>query len=280
MAKFRAVITPSGLLVWSAAAFVILACIARFAQAPSFWLDEAWIAVQLRDPSFESIFARLNRGLYFPRLYLSCIAALREVLGYRIWVLRLIPSLAFIAATVCWARLLAKRSGPLLSAGLLSGALLIGSSFWLDQAIQLKQYSFDVLVALIPFLLNDSFYEDALSRGRNKSKLALLTLPCILSYTYPMALLARVSGWYVQHLRYRGWRVCWRGPSLLIGLAALGLISVYVSDYQFSLKDNASYFSYWEKCILGVPFEQINGPIASRLRSPRRRRVNRGVRLA
>ncbi len=232
-------------------------------QAPSFWLDESWIAVELRDPSLQSIFSRLQKGLYFPRLYLTCIAGLRELLGYKIWVLRLIPSLFFIAATVLWARLLIKRSGSSLWASLLAGTLLIGSFFWLDQAIQLKQYSFDVLVALIPFLLNDKFYEDALLRGSNKAKLALLTLPCFLSYTYPMALLARVFGWYLQHLRHRGWKLCWRAVSLLVGFIALGFLSMYITDYQFNFKDSHSYFSYWDKCILS---SQLQEGIGSGLR--------------
>lgn len=251
------------LFVWIAATFVILVCIVRFIEAPSFSLDEAWIAVDLRDPSLESIFSRLPKGLFFPRLYLSCIAGFRELLGYKIWVLRLVPSFFFIVATVVWARLLTKRCGSLLSANLLGGALLMGSFFWLGQAIQLKQYSFDVLVALIPFLLNDNFYEDALSRDSNKAGLALLALPCFVSYTYPMALLARAFGWYLQHLRHRERKLCWRGLSLLVGFIALGFTSMYVTDYQFNFKNSASYFAYWDKCILS---SQLRDGIGSGLR--------------
>lgn len=255
-------IISAHIFVWIAAILLIIICVSRFLQAPSFWLDEAWIAVGLRDPTLQTIFSRLQKGLVFPRLYLTCLAGLRELLGYKIWVLRIVPSFFFIVATVLWARLLIKRSGSSLAANLLGGGLLVGSFFWLGQAIQLKQYSFDVLVALIPFVLDDDFYERALSRDGNKTGLALLSLPCLLSYTYPMALLARCFGWYLQHLRHRGWRLNWQWL-LLAGFTALGFTSMYLTDYQFNFKDHTSYFSYWDKCILG---SQMRVGIGSGLR--------------
>ncbi|MEW6128880.1 MAG: hypothetical protein AB1757_17715 [Acidobacteriota bacterium] len=253
----------SRLFVWFAAALVILVCIIRFAQAPSFWLDEAWIAVELREPSLQSIFSRLPKGLYFPRLYLSVIAGLRELLGYRIWALRLLPSLFFITATMFWARLLAKRCGALRSTNLLAGSLLIGSFFWLEQAIELKPYSLDVLVALIPFLLSDHFYESGLSQGSNKTKLILLTCPGFFSYTYPLVLLARVLGWYLRPSGQRRWKLSGKAVSIFLGFIALGFISIYITDYQFNFKDSAAYYLYWDKCILHA---QLRDGIGSSLR--------------
>lgn len=50
---------------------------------------------------------------------------------------------------------------------------------------------------------------------------------------------------------------------MLAGFITLGLISMYVTDYQFNLMDSASYFSYWDKCILR---SQLREGIGSGLR--------------
>jgi hypothetical protein len=239
-------ITFGRLIVWICATAVIAACIVRYAQAPSFWLDEALVALSLRNPSLQSILARLERGLYFPRVYLTCIAALREIFGYQIWVLRLLPTLSFVVGTVFWARLLAKRCGSFLPLGLLGGVLLIGSSFWLDQAINLRHYTFDVMLALVPFLLDDTFFREALAGGRRKRSLVLLAAPCFLSYVYPIALGARVVGWYVHYGRSQRWRINVWGVCVLVLVLASGLATIWATDYRFG----ADLTGYWNGCIL------------------------------
>jgi len=126
------------LAIWISAFAVIAACAIRYLHDPSFWLDEAFVAVSLQKPSLQVIFAPLEYGQYFPRLYLACIAAVRELFGYHTWALRLLPFLSFIIATLFWARLLARRSGFFVAAGIFARALLLGARFWLDQAIQLN----------------------------------------------------------------------------------------------------------------------------------------------
>jgi hypothetical protein len=217
-------------------------------------LDEAFVAVSLRSPTAHTIFSQLEYGQFFPRIYLAAIAALREIFGYTIWALRLLPFLSFILATLLWARLLTKRSRPFATLSLMAAALLIGTSFWLDQAIQLKQYTFDVLLALIPFLMSDDRFTQSLAIGKRRWLLVLLALPCLLSYTYPMALGARVLGWYL----YRGRRA---GVDILsvfvFGLAVtLALAGIWATDLRFNFKDLASYQAYWSDCVLSSAFER------------------------
>jgi hypothetical protein len=249
-------IAPDRLIIWISVAAVIAVSAIRYLQAPSFWLDEAFVAVSLRDPTPASIFAPLRYGQYFPRIYLGAIAELRELFGYQIWVLRLLPSLCFIAATILWARLLAKRSGSLLPLAGLSAALLVGASFWLEQSIQLKQYTLDVLVALIPFAIGDEFFAETLSEGKRKSRLILLSIPCLISYVYPIALGARVIGWYVHHGRHRGWRLRPTGAFMLLVPVAIGLVGIWVTDHRFNLRNHAAYLAYWNASILGSRFEE------------------------
>ena len=237
-------IAPS--IIWLAAAAIILVGIVRYFDQPSFWLDEAFIALSLRSPSIQTIFGPLEAGQLFPRLYLAIIAVLREALGYRIWVLRLLPSLSFAIATLMWARLLAKRCGRSLPSELIAGALLLGSTFWLDQAIQLKQYTLDVLLALVPFLFGDDFYDQSLVEGKRRWRLALIAAPCLISYTYPLALGARVLGWYVSKRRIKN-----SAALMLIVSVGVAVLAVWFTDYRFNLLIRDSYSDYWSECILG-----------------------------
>jgi hypothetical protein len=240
----------ASLAVWLAGGALIGVAVMRFLQEPSFWLDEAFVALSLRDPSPATIFARLQYGQLFPRVYLAAIALLREAFGYRIWSLRLLPTVSFVVATLFWMRLLVLRSRTSVATSVLAGVLFLGSSFWLDQAIQLKQYSFDVLLALVPFLLDDAFFKDTLFDGKRKLRLAIIALPCLLSYTYPLALGARVLGWYLHEARGSGLRLRASAVSVLSGSVMLALAGVWMTDHRFNLLDGPAYLAYWSDCIL------------------------------
>ena len=247
------------LALWVTAAAVVAAALYRYIQQPSFWLDEAFVAASLRRPSISTIFARLEYGQYFPRAYLFSIALLRGLFGYRIWDLRLLPFLSFVTATLLWTRLLSKRAGLHAALGLLAAALLFGSIFWLDQGIMLKQYTFDVLVALIPFLVGDDFFKRSVVEGKRRILLSALALPCLLSYTYPFALGARLIGWYLDQGRRAGWRIN-RGAFLtLASILLLALAGIWATDYRFNLIDRQSYLEYWNDCILQSALQRNAG---------------------
>jgi hypothetical protein len=234
----------------AAAGAVLIAGAIRYAQQPTFWLDEAFIAVSLRDPSPRTIFAPLEYNQYFPRVYLSCIAFLRHIAGYDIWVLRLLPFISFVVATSLWTRLLAKRTAGILSISLLGAGLLLGAGYWLDQANQLKQYTFDVMLAMIPFLLPDKVLDEALVEAKRRGVLVLLVVPLALSYSYPIALGARVLGWYVGRARAGSWRLSIPAVLMMAGLAGAAMTAIWATDYRFN-HEFAAYVGYWDSCILG-----------------------------
>jgi hypothetical protein len=249
-------LNPAHLALWAAALAVVFAGAARYLARPTFWLDEAFVAVSLRSPSPHSIFAPLEYGQYFPRLYLGVIAAIRGLFGYSIWALRLLPFLCFVTATLLWARLLALRSRQSALLAVFGAALLVGAGFWMDQAVQLKQYTFDVLLALVPFLIGDEFFNETLVDGKRKWALIALALGCFLSYTYPLALGARVLGWYLYKGRREGRKVKASAALVLGAAVALGLISIWMTDYRFNFIDRAAYLAYWNDCILRSSLEQ------------------------
>ncbi len=247
------------LALWAAALAVIIAGAVRYVAQPSFWLDEAFVAVSLREPSPHIIFAQLEYGQYFPRLYLAGIAAVRELFGYNIFALRLLPFLCFVVATLFWARLLEKRSQQLATLALFSAGLLVGAGFWLDQAIQLKQYTFDVMLALVPFLIGDQFFKEAFVDGKRKTLLIALATGCLLSYTYPFAIVARVFGWYLHRGRREGWSVRASAVIILAASITLGLLIIWLTDHRFNINDRAAYLAYWNDCILRSCLQQGAG---------------------
>jgi hypothetical protein len=258
-ARKRLIANGGNLAILLSCSALVIDCVVRYAPGHSFWLDEAFVAVSLRHPSLTAIFGPLEYGQYFPRVYLACIAGVRDLLGYSTWTVRLLPALCFVIATVLWGRLLMIRSRPFVLLGVLGAALLLGSSFWLDQAAQLKQYTMDVMLALLPFTLSDKFFEQSLRTGRRNRWLVLLALPCFLSYTYPMALLARVLGWYMAFSRGRGWRLPLSAVCALAVPVVVGLTTIWLTDYRFDLKDAAGYIDYWKDCSLRAQIHDGNG---------------------
>jgi len=94
--------------------------------------------------------------------------------------------------------------------------------------IQLKQYTFDVMLALVPFLIEDGFFERSLIRGERSLWLVCLAAPCAVSYTYPIALGARIIGWYVDHGRRAGWRLKPSAVAAVIGASFIALLSIWL----------------------------------------------------
>ncbi len=242
-------------MVWLSLAALILAGFIRYIGGPSFWLDEAFVAITLKNFSLQKIFAPLEYGQYFPRLYLLLIGALREWLGYHIAVLRLLPFLCFMVASFFWAKLLNKRSGSFVVVGLLAASMFLGSTFWLDQSIQLKQYTLDVLMALIPFLVDDTFFEQSVANRKNRLSWLLLILPGAFSYTYPFAIFARLLGWYIYQAKRHGFRLQRSSVFWLMGMVTLCFVSIWLTDHRFNLQDREAYFAYWQDCSLRLQFE-------------------------
>lgn len=251
---------PASIAVWIAALALIAAAAIRYLEMPSFWLDEAFVAVSLRNPSPDLISHRLEPdGTAFPRMYLSAIALLRHFTGYQLWSLRLPSVLFFIAATILWARLLIRFSSHRRILGLLAGALLLGSGIWLNYGGQLKQYSLDVFVSLLPFAVPDHALDQTLTQGKRKLTILALTVPLLISYTYPYALAGRLAGWYLYRVRWRrseGWKLS--VPSLTLFLAtAFGSIALlWFADLRYLSAERPAYTAYWSSCILGAALKQ------------------------
>lgn len=220
----------------------------------SYFLGEASVVLSLDGLSAAETFQGklLGGGQNFPRLYLLAIRGVRLLLGDSTWATRLLPQLLFLAGTFLWVRLLFMRfrSRPLV---VLLGVLLIAAvPTWPIYSAAVKQYSFDTFLALLLFSVPERWLDDALGEGRGRGRLPWLVLPTLLSFTYGVALLARVLGWWAFGLRRRGARV--DGPAAAIvggGLVALsGLL--WLTDIRHTLTQD-TLFEFWEQCTLPAP---------------------------
>ncbi len=244
--------------IFTAAILVSIVIFIKYYKNASFWLDEAAIAIQIRNFTLTSIFAPLDHSQYFPRILLLIIAGIKSLLGYKTEILRFLPFLFGIIATFFWALILWRKSKGT-EASLLAASMLIGSTFWLFYAYQLKQYSFDVLMALIPFLINDSFFENTIKKGNKKLKLVLLCVPIVLSYTYIIALCGRILGFFISKKSFSP--CAYNTKSILILGVSIILFSMglYLIDLRYNLQINMT--DYWSNCIL--KYRLNDGPFAA-----------------
>ncbi len=221
----------------------------RYLDDASFWADEAFVAESLRDLGIREIFAPLGAsGNSFPRLYMLVLLGVKNLFGYETLVLRALPIAFFLAATYFWLRLLFTRlhAFPLL-VGLALFLNLLPTS-WFAYSSMLKQYSFDVFLSVMLFVIADRNFDRPLRQGKSLWLCLALALPCALSYTYGIALAGRIAGWYAGGLAERGYKLAPAGVATLgIGVAA-SFTSLWFSDLRFMAD---SVYGWWASCGLG-----------------------------
>lgn len=254
--------TPRGALAkkfenvfWLFSVLVVVALgLQRFLEDGSLWIDEAFIAITVKNASALDLFGPVGMGHSFPRVYLLAIHGLTQILGYETWVLRLLPFAFFALATALWFRLIFNRivAFPILMVLVLFLNLLPVS--WFEYSSAFKQYSFDVLAGLLPFFVSESALKKCFQEGRSRWVAVGLALPCALSYTYGIVLIARAAGWYAYALRDR--RPQLDPGAVLIAVISLVLAStsLYFTDIRFM---SNSVYEFWEGSTLSS--EGISG---------------------
>lgn len=212
--------------------------IKRMLDDPAFWLDEAFVAHTLHYESLTTFFKK-PMVAPFPRAYLAAIELLETVFGYSTRVIRLLPCLAALAATYAMVRLLAELSGfrPWMTA--MGAGLVLLNQEWVFQAVNLKPYTLDTLLSVAVFGLRDTWLDETFAERGKKSRLAVLVLPTLFSYVYPLSLIARITSWLWMRPREgvdepRDRRFQWkRIAALTMGLGTALAILAY-TDYRFT----------------------------------------------
>ena len=221
----------------------------RLLEDGSFWTDEAFIAVSLRDLPGTDLFGALGAGgNSFPRFYLLALQGVMNVFGYETLVLRALPFGFFLVASYVWLKLIFSRlrGFPLLA--VLAFSLMLLATSWFAYSSMLKQYTFDVLLAALLFALPDRRLEATMRDGRQLWLAVALALPCALSYTYVIVLFGRLGGWWASQLSQGEYRLSVRGI-VTTGACVLGaLASLWLTDIQFMAD---SVYGWWATCTLG-----------------------------
>lgn len=241
-------------LILSVAGFAGMAALGflQFAKDGSFWIDEASVALSLTQLEPLETFGPLVGGQSFPRLYLFAIRGFVELFGYETMVARALPLLFFWLATAAWVRLLYLRfrGEPLLVA--LGLALLLIPGTWFVYGALLKPYTLDVLLACVPFLLRDSFYDETLEHGQSPGRLIALAALGLFSYPFTLALLARCGGWWLGAAASGRRSVSPRG--VLTGLAGVAVASslVWFGELRHTSPLGDSLRGFWAACLIGA----------------------------
>jgi hypothetical protein len=244
----------TGLLTANAVAL----CVAQYLSLRSLWLDEAFVAISVKERTLPGLFSELAYGQQFPRLYLSLIWLLRESCGYEIWTLRLLPMVFGIAAILLWSQvLLVEFSGPGEDSIRLCALLLFLTNPALYRlAAELKQYSMELFWSGYAVWYADRFLAPGLDRSLPRWILlcAGWLLPLLASFTY-FLLLVPIAVIYFLPIPRRLDRAACARVALLALIAALALGSSYGIDLRYSL--DAEYRGTW-----GFSFVSGSGPAA------------------
>jgi hypothetical protein len=220
----------------------------------SYFLGEASVVLSLDGLSVVETFTGnlLAGGQYFPRVYLLAIRGVRAIFGDTTWATRLLPQLFFLAATVLWMRLLLLRFRRRPTVLVLGVTLLVATATWPIYGAAVKQYTFDAFWVLLLFSVPEGVLEASLRNGQRRGRIVAIALPVALSYTYGVALLARVLGWWVYGARRSGLRVDPRSAATLAA-SFVGLSCVlWLTDLRHTTGQDG-LFLFWRSCILPAP---------------------------
>jgi hypothetical protein len=230
----------------------------RYLADGSLWVDEAAVAQSFRDLDLPQVFDRLIGSQSFPRWYFLLVKSAKEIFGYETMVLRFFPFVFSALATFLFLRLFRLRFALYPSLLLSAIALNLIPASWFVYSAFIKQYSFDVFLALLPFCLNDEFFEETLGRRERRYRLILLCLPCALSMTYIIPMLGRVGGWAGMRLG-RDWRLGAQispgGAALFVSSTLVFLASLWITDLRFTLGQQ-SVVEFHSDYILGSDWNQ------------------------
>jgi hypothetical protein len=167
-------------------------CFVKYFTPRSLWLDEAFVACNIRYRALPQLFSPLEYAQQFPRGYLALVWFLTKLIGYETGVLRLLPFLFGVGALLLWSKILWDEfeSSPLLRTTAIL-AFLVNHVFY-QYVGDFKQYTGDLFWAGFAV-----FFALKVLRPRVSGSILLWTLLCgvwalpiFLSNTYVLVLTA------------------------------------------------------------------------------------------
>lgn len=143
-------------LPWTIICFGILVRLVQYLSNRSLWNDEAALALNIVNRSYLELLQPLDYNQGAPLGFLMVEKLAVQVFGDNEYALRLFPLLSAIISLFIFYKIANKCLQP--QAVLISLALFSTLHIWLEYATEVKQYSSDVLVALLLCLLLMQMY--------------------------------------------------------------------------------------------------------------------------
>ena len=128
-----------GLLVWVFAAAGVAMRVAQYVANRSLWVDEAMLALNLRDHGFAALVGPLDYDQAAPVGFLLASKAVTLALGYSEYALRLLPLVASVASVFLFRKLILRTLTR--GAGAIAMLLFAISSYLVYYGAEVKQYS-------------------------------------------------------------------------------------------------------------------------------------------
>jgi hypothetical protein len=221
----------------------------QFAANRSFWIDEASLALNIVNRSFEGLLRPLDYVQGAPVGFLFLQKAIILALGNRDYILRLTPFIASLLSLVLMS--MAARMYLGRKSALLALFWFVVSERLIYYASELKQYSSDVLIALMLLFFLYKCLES------NASRKEFVLLGCIglvsIIFSHP-SIFILTSGFFVLLLDFflkKDWlRLRWMLVIVLAHALVFGLL------YQFSLRSlaaNSGLLRYWQFGFMPLP---------------------------
>lgn len=135
-------------------AFGSIVRIRQYLAKTSFWRDEAFVVLNVRQLTARQLIGKLNWDQAAPPFFLWALKGMRSVAGENELSLRLVSVVCSLGALVVYA-IVAVRSLPMPAAFLSIGLLCFGRRL-IEYSAQVKQYSGDVLVSALILLIGVS----------------------------------------------------------------------------------------------------------------------------
>jgi Dolichyl-phosphate-mannose-protein mannosyltransferase len=245
--RMKSLINPD-YVEWSLIAVGIILRLRQYLANRSLWADEASLAVNIANRTFGGLTQPLDYHQAAPIGFLFIEKFFIVLLGNKDYILRLFPLFAGILAIYLLHRITKEYFG---GAGMATVLMFSINSWLIFFSSELKQYSSDVMVALLLIYLSSRcFKEDA--RVRDFQLLGVGGIMTIWMSHISIFILAGIGLTLVLekiiHKKYMSF-------SWIIGLGAVWLIS-FGAEYIFTLQYIAAdkYFqTYWQKAFMPLP---------------------------
>ncbi|MCP9485245.1 MAG: glycosyltransferase family 39 protein [Gaiellaceae bacterium MAG52_C11] len=181
----RWVVLHSSRILWAVVAVGALLRLARYLDNRSLWLDEAFLAINLKEKSFSELLGQLEFLQSAPAGFLLAEKAAVTLFGDSEYALRLLPLAASLVALALFAYVARRLLSP--PVALLAVALFAVNPRLLYFSSEVKPYGTDVAVALLLLALAVRAHE---TDGRSYRRLVPLALvaPAAVWFSFPAIL--------------------------------------------------------------------------------------------